>query len=362
MKPVKKKKDRTVVAIAILLMFTALFVAVAANAFVTLREKEIGLLDRQIELEKIRNQHNSQHPSDPGGTGVVDGDGGSEEPVVIPITTSPMPTQTPLLGDDETSVVVSPNIYVCISKNTVRCYQYPDTSSAVVGRLNTGDEVVVMSDVSGYYLVNLDGKVGYVEKKCLSKRASVVAVPDAVDLRSFIEEANFNLVFASENNITGAALYPAVPILESETAEMLLKASNLFLNDGYRLVVYDAYRPKSAQYAIYDELQDNIYIENPYTTSSLHQFGRAVDITLIDMRSGEELEMPTKVYEFKEAALRDNRFEWSTQAATNADYMRYIMTSVGFTANNKTWWHFENLRDGGAYLDENIDLSGVILD
>ena len=123
-------------------------------------------------------------------------------------------------------------------------------------------------------------------------------------LRVFLPEAEFDLLFASCNNITGKAMYPAIPILEQGTAEMLFKAYQRFLEDGYAIKIYDAYRPLSAQIKLFDIVQDLRFIADPSKGYSWHQRGRAVDMSLIDLSTGKELVMPTPMHTFSMEAAR----------------------------------------------------------
>jgi len=204
-----------------------------------------------------------------------------------------------------------------------------------------------------------DGTVGYMEKRFLTKDGAFVHVPGAVDLREYLPQLEYELLFASPNNITGHPLYPAVPLLEENTAEMLKQAEEIFERDGYMIKIYDAYRPKRAQYELYDIVQDNRYIANPYTTNSWHQLGRAVDMSLVNMRTGEELEMPTPMHTFDSDASRFNSSRWTEAAKANVEYMTSVMTSVGFGTISTEWWHFENTKSGG-YLDVDMDLSSPL--
>ena len=249
--------------------------------------------------------------------------------------------------------------YVCVAQDMARCYRDADTSSEVIGKFDNGDKVDVLRAEGPFYLCFWDGQYGYVESRYLNRGGTLADIPDAVDLREYLPEAQFELLFASENNITGEPLYAPVPILEKHTAEMLLEANNIFRADGYTIKIYDAYRPHSAQFALYDVVQDSRFIANPYTGYSWHQLGRAVDISLVNIRTGEELEMPTPMHTFDISAARTMSGSWNYFASANVDYMTSVMESVGFGIISTEWWHFENTSGAGAYLDPNIDLSAL---
>ena len=249
--------------------------------------------------------------------------------------------------------------YVCVAQDMARCYRYADASSEVIGKFENGDKVDVLRAEGSFYLCFSDGQYGYVEARYLSRGGTLADIPDAVDLREYLPEAQFELLFASENNITGEPLYAPVPILEKHTAEMLLEAYNIFRADGYTIKIYDAYRPRSAQFALYDAVQDSRFIANPYVGYSWHQLGRAVDMSLVNIETGEELEMPTPMHTFNISAARTMSESWNYFASANVDYMTSVMESVGFGIISTEWWHFENASGAGGYLDPNIDLSAL---
>lgn len=247
--------------------------------------------------------------------------------------------------------------FTCMA-NLLNCRSAPSTTdSLVLYQISFGTELEVLGIDSGFYLCRLkDGGVVYCYGDYLTSEATYVSLEGAVDLRAYMPTADFELLFASSNNITGEAMYPAVPLMEASAAEKLAEAQEIFRARGYSIKIYDAYRPKSAQYKLYDIVQDPRFIANPYSGRSWHQIGRAVDISLIDMATGLELEMPTPMHTFDVSASRNNSGSWSEAARANSDYMTEVMTSVGFKTITTEWWHFQYEGDGG-YMDEDIDFS-----
>ena len=229
----------------------------------------------------------------------------------------------------------------------LNCREQPNTDCAVLDQILTGTEVTAYGQVNGFCLVRLpSGRLCFCSANYLAGGMLCAVYPGAVDLRALLPRAQFELLFASPNNITGRSLYPAVPLLETYTAGLLYKAYEIFLADGYAMKVYDAYRPISAQFALYDIVQDSRFIGDPYIWGSWHNRGRAVDISLIDLSTGEELEMPTPMHTFDMSASRTRARTWSETAKQNVDYMTKVMTSVGFGIIDTEWWHFEYTGEG----------------
>lgn len=285
-------------------------------------------------------------------------------PQVEPITQEPEPIEeVQITYEPATStnvpIPLDAETYYCIAKDVARVYQYPETTSAVIERFHYKDAVTVVGSEGEFLKLWLeDGREGYSDKKYYSKTGyeyPYVSVPNAEDLRLLIPDAEFDILFASENNITGHAMYAPIPILETTTANMLLQAADTFREMGYRLKIYDSYRPKWAQEELYSIVQDNRYIANPSTGGSWHNVGRAVDMSLIDIETGEELEMPTPMHTFNSTASRFSSSKWSEEARKNVEMMTDVMVGVGFKTIETEWWHFE-YTGPGEYLDRNMHL------
>lgn len=188
----------------------------------------------------------------------------------------------------------------------------------------------------------------------------VMVKNELIDLRLYLPDAVYELLFATPKNITGAPLYPrAIPLLQKDAAVKLQRAYDRFKADGYTLKIYDAYRPKSVQQILYDIVQNRHWIANPKTTASNHNRGCAVDISLISDQTGEELEFPTAMHTFREESARTSK-AWSQSARANVDYMTKVMNECGFVEIESEWWHFA-IRDSKLYMTTDIDLASLTM-
>lgn len=238
----------------------------------------------------------------------------------------------------------------------IACRSFPEEEARVVYVLAAGNQVTVYGREGDFYLVKLPiGRFAYAPVAALFGDSVYRVLDGAVDLRMLLPEAEFELLFASRNNITGEALYPPIPMMEKNTAEHLKLAYDLFRADGFTLKVYDAYRPKSAQYKLYDAVQNGWFIANPYNGNSWHQLGRAIDMSLIDLKTGKELVMPTPMHTFSNDAARFNSNQWSDEVRENMEYMTNTMLSCGFTLLSTEWWHFQYEGAGGS-MNVNLTL------
>lgn len=266
-------------------------------------------------------------------------------------------------GSEESSVVsseaevVEETTYTVIAPIT-NTYIYENDASDVAEALSGGTQITVIGKNGDYYEYKMkDGRTGYIYDGDVVEGVLYASYEGATDLRSVLPDSEFEILFATDQNVTHHGLYPAIPLLESGTAELIREAEKKFEADGYRIKIYDAYRPKWAQYELYDAVQDNRYIANPYNGNSWHQLGRAVDMSLTRIDTGEELEMPTPMHTFSSMAQRNNS-NWSEEAKKNVDYMTEVMASVGMTTIQTEWWHFEN-KASGNYMPNQIDYTQI---
>ncbi|MDR0536429.1 MAG: M15 family metallopeptidase [Tannerellaceae bacterium] len=158
--------------------------------------------------------------------------------------------------------------------------------------------------------------------------------------------------YATDDNFMGRAVYRGLTSvwLHPDAANKLLKASDLLKNrrKGYRLLVYDAARPMFVQRQMWDLVKRTAkvnYVSNPANGGGLHNYGMAVDITIVDP-SGRLLDMGTAFDFFGEEAHINNEDyllntgKISHEAYLNRRLLRGIMREAGFTTIIYEWWHF----------------------
>ena len=155
-----------------------------------------------------------------------------------------------------------------------------------------------------------------------------------------------DLRYASTNNIAGKALYPeAKAYLRKETIQKLRKVGKDLQSEGYRLVIWDAWRPASAQKALWAAKPDGKYLTPPSKVSR-HRRGTSVDVSLAD-KDGKILAMPSEFDEFNAKADEDFS-DVPKEFAKRARILRNIMFNAGFSGVPDEWWHYD-LRDWRDY-------------
>lgn len=153
-----------------------------------------------------------------------------------------------------------------------------------------------------------------------------------------------DLRYATANNFTGSPLpgYQANrAYLRREAASALAKVQRDLRSSGLGLKIFDAYRPVRATLAMVDWTErvhrTDLLKDGYIATRSRHNLGLAIDLTLIDLTTGNELEMGTPFDTFSAAAHTANA---SGLAAANRQKLKTAMEAEGFQNYDQEWWHY----------------------
>jgi zinc D-Ala-D-Ala dipeptidase len=150
------------------------------------------------------------------------------------------------------------------------------------------------------------------------------------------------LRYATPDNFTGAPVYrpggAARAYLRPEAAAALGRAIDLAARLGYRLKLFDAYRPPEAQWALWRHTPDPEFLADP-RRGSPHSRGAAVDLTLIDL-TGRELEMGTGFDAFTPLSHHGHPGV-SPSAFRNRLLLLGLMTDAGWDFYRNEWWHYQ---------------------
>ncbi len=163
-----------------------------------------------------------------------------------------------------------------------------------------------------------------------------------------------DLRYATPNNFTGRNLYGKFnrAFLHRLAAAKLVRAAALLhaTHPGYKLLIFDALRPRSVQYVLWDVVMgtnQQKYVANP-KGGSVHNFGFAVDLSILD-ESGKELDMGTPFDDFTDLAQprQEENFlksgKLTKQQVQNRLLLRQAMEEAGFVQLPIEWWHFDAL-------------------
>jgi zinc D-Ala-D-Ala dipeptidase len=166
--------------------------------------------------------------------------------------------------------------------------------------------------------------------------------PELVELAKLDQTIKLDIRYATSNNFLGRPVYKeSRAFLQRPAAEALLRASLKLREKGFGLLVFDGYRPWSVTRIFWDSTpQDKKqFVANP-SQGSRHNRGCAVDLTLYDLRSGKEVEMPSGYDEMTDRAY-PNYSGGTQEQRRRREMLREAMESEGFTVYEFEWWHFD---------------------
>jgi len=195
---------------------------------------------------------------------------------------------------------------------------------------------------------------------------------DFVNISDVAGDVVLELRYYSTYNFIGDRIdgyLEPIALLTKEAAAALKAASDEAVRNGYRIKIYDAYRPQRAvehfvrwakdlndtrmKSIFYPEVsKENLFLEGYIAEHSGHSRGSTVDITLFDMAKGCEADMGGYFDYFGEISHSDYK-ELDEKQYNNRMLLRRIMVNCGFTPLREEWWHFtledEPFRD--TYFD-----------
>lgn len=163
---------------------------------------------------------------------------------------------------------------------------------------------------------------------------------DLVRVLDYIPNARQALAYATTNNFTGQRIYDfSDAYLRYSTVKKLAAVCDELSRDGLGILIWDGFRPVSAQARLWEVCPDPNYVSHPVTGTRGHCKGSAVDLTLVDLATGKCLPMPTGFDDFTPRADRDYS-DCGAEEAANARLLESIMERYGFVPYSKEWWHF----------------------
>jgi D-alanyl-D-alanine dipeptidase len=225
-----------------------------------------------------------------------------------------------------------------------------DKSAKVVEEINVNEDPAVIKEVESKKDVDIPNEI---------KNEEQIEEPKEINgfvlLKEMDKDFVIDLRYATENNFTKQKVYPNdICVLRKDTALKLVAANEEFKKLGYRIKIWDTYRPVYVQRIFWNIVKDSRFVANPDNGGSIHNKGCAVDITLVD-NEGKELVMPSSFDDFSEKAYRSNS-NMNEEAKNNMQILTGIMLKSGFKVIDTEWWHFDDT-DSGKYNIEDVDLN-----
>ena len=183
--------------------------------------------------------------------------------------------------------------------------------------------------------------------------------PDLVELTKLDPTIKLDIRYATRNNFLGKAVYKQPrAFLQRPAAEALVRINQSLRKQGYGLVVFDGYRPWSVTKVFWDVTPEDkkIFVADP-SKGSRHNRGCAVDLSLLDLKTGAEVKMPSEYDEMTERA-HINYGCATPEAKRLRELLRSEMAAEGFAVYEPEWWHYD-YKDWKEYPIMNIRFSEI---
>jgi D-alanyl-D-alanine dipeptidase len=176
------------------------------------------------------------------------------------------------------------------------------------------------------------------------------APDELVNVKEFIPDIVLDLKYNTVDNFLSQKLYTTDEcyvahnmverlIIIQDSLRNIRSHDGISYPQGLGLKIWDGYRPRAVQYLMWEILPDPTYVANPSSGSS-HNRGAAVDVTLVDLSTGAELEMPTYFDDFSEMAWH-TYMNLPPNVLANRTLLKNMMTQIGgLSLYNQEWWHY----------------------
>lgn len=163
---------------------------------------------------------------------------------------------------------------------------------------------------------------------------------ELIEIKKAIPSVVLDIRYATKNNFMKEVMYKQpMAFARKPVVEQLKKIQSILNKKGYGLKIFDAYRPYAITIAFWEKASDKSFVANP-AKGSKHNRGCAVDLTIIALKTGKDVPMPTPYDSFEEAAAPHYN-KLPAQIIKNRDFLIGIMQANGFKVIYNEWWHFD---------------------
>lgn len=163
---------------------------------------------------------------------------------------------------------------------------------------------------------------------------------ELVDIKKAIPSVVLDIRYATKNNFMKQVMYKQARAFARKPVVEKLKLIQAELKKkGYGLKIYDGYRPYAVTVSFYQKASDKNFVANP-SKGSKHNRGCAIDLSIVDLKTGKDVPMPTP-YDSFEAAAAPHYTNLPSQIIKNRDFLINTMQANGFKVIYNEWWHFD---------------------
>ena len=161
-----------------------------------------------------------------------------------------------------------------------------------------------------------------------------------IELKTIVPNIQYDLRYATTNNFMHQQVYKngTRAFLRLPVARALALVQQELNEKNLSLKIWDAYRPYSVTEKMWELIKDERYVADPKKGSG-HNRGIAVDLTIIDRKTGKELDMGTGFDNFTDTAHQTFK-DLPAEILANRSLLKALMEKYGFVALETEWWHF----------------------
>jgi D-alanyl-D-alanine dipeptidase len=176
-----------------------------------------------------------------------------------------------------------------------------------------------------------------------------------IALKELIPALIVNLPYATTHNFTHTVLYKhPVAYLRLKPALALRQIDSALRKQGFALMLYDAFRPYKVTCLMWQLTPNKRYVADPARGSG-HNRGIAVDLNIVNLKTGKELNMGTPFDSFSSKS-HHSCTTFSDEILTNRQLLKTTMERYGFRAMDAEWWHYFWVNDEGyEIIDMDFD-------
>lgn len=159
-----------------------------------------------------------------------------------------------------------------------------------------------------------------------------------VNINKYSSNFVLDMKYATKDNFLKSKVYDCASCyLRYKTVKALVEANNEFLAKGYRIKLFDCYRPLDVQKKMWAIVSNPKYVADP-SKGSVHNRGGAVDMTIVD-KNGKEVDMGT-LFDFFGPEAGHNYTKLPPQVLKNRLLLKTVMEKHSFLAIDPEWWHY----------------------
>lgn len=171
-----------------------------------------------------------------------------------------------------------------------------------------------------------------------TKNQPIVNDTTFVNLKDYSKDFVYDMKYATSDNFLKAKVYDCAEcFLRLKTVKAMIEANDSFMKMGYKIKIFDCYRPLDIQKIMWKIVPNPSYVADP-AKGSIHNRGGAVDITLVDS-NGAALNMGTP-FDFFGIEASPNYQNLSQEIKDNRELLKHTMMEKGFNIIDSEWWHY----------------------